>query len=134
MQTKVTIDDFFTGFLSALSASKHLATIEKRGYIFDQALSEAFKLFLAEASLKSVFVCFRIKAHPVHGDSMQVEDGLANAARRDLISLDNPKYQRIRFKFSEEEGEKLLSDLPGGSEIYKKVAAEFLRVYDAIPA
>lgn len=129
VRERISADDFFTGLFAAL-AIKHCKTVSRRGQAFDKALAEAFENFQKHAEKIDVDLGFRIRLDPIHGDSVAVRDGIAGAARRDLVSLDNPIYQTIRLKLSEAEGESLLASLPKGKELFCKLADVFLDCYE----
>ncbi|HYR61008.1 MAG TPA: hypothetical protein VEM37_06585, partial [Nitrospiraceae bacterium] len=78
------------------------------------------------SSEKSIDVRFRIRLHPIHGDSATVRDSITNAAQRDLISLDNPEYQDMRIKIGKQDADKMLSTIPGGKELFDILSEEFL--------
>jgi hypothetical protein len=124
----LTADDFFTGFFAALAVKKY-ETVARGGQSFDRALADAFENFRMLADGQKLRVGFRIRLHPIHGDSIAIRDGIAMAVRRDLISLDNPVYQTIRVKLSEEEGEEILQDIPGGKELFSRLVDGFLEQY-----
>lgn len=127
-RNRISADDFFTGFFAEL-AIKHCKTVSRRGQEFDRALAETFTEFQKRAAQMDIDLGFRIRLDPIHGDSVAVRDGIAGAARRDLVSLDNPIYQNIRLKLSEEEGHKLLANLPGGEELFPDLIESFLDRY-----
>jgi hypothetical protein len=127
--SRISADDFFTGFFAAL-AVKRCKTVSRRGLAFDRALAETFAEFQKRAAEKDIDLGFRIRLNPVHGDSVAVRDGIATAARRDLVSLDNPIYQNIRLKLSEDEGHELLARLPGGEPLFSGLAESFLDHYE----
>jgi hypothetical protein len=128
-RSRISADDFFTGFFAAL-AIKRCKTVSRRGEAFDRALAETFVEFQKRAAQMDIDLGFRIRLNPIHGDSVAVRDGIAGAARRDLVSLDNPIYQNIRLKLSEEEGYKLLANLPGGKELFPDLIESFLDRYE----
>jgi hypothetical protein len=128
-RSRISADDFFTGFFAALAA-KRCKTVSHRGQAFDRALAETFIEFQKRAAQMDIDLGFRIRLNPIHGDSVVVRDGIAGAARRDLVSLDNPIYQNIRLKLSEEEGHKLLANLPGGEELFPDLIESFLDHYE----
>jgi hypothetical protein len=128
-RNRISADDFFTGFFAAL-AIKRCKTVSRRGQEFDRALAETFTEFQERAAQMDIDLGFRIRLNPIHGDSVAVRDGIAVAARRDLVSLDNPIYQNIRLKLSEEEGHKLLANLPGGEQLFPDLIKSFLDRYE----
>jgi hypothetical protein len=121
-------DDFFTGFFAAL-ATRRFASVSRRPANFDSALALAFDDFKRWSEERKLYVGFRIRVHPLHQDSIAVRDGIASAVHRDLISLDNPADQNIRLKISEDEGDQLLSSLPGGRDLYDSLVSSFLKHY-----
>jgi hypothetical protein len=128
-RNRFSADDFFTGFFAAL-ATRRCKAVARRGQEFDRALAETFTEFQERAAKRDIDLGFRIRLNPIHGDSVAVRDGIAGAARRDLVSLDNPIYQNIRLKLSEEEGHKLLANLPWGEELFPSLVESFLDHYE----
>lgn len=128
MATQLTIEDFFTGILSAISL-KDLGVISLRQDRFDKALAEAFESLKVEAAKLKLDLRFRIKLHTFHGDSQTIRNGISGAAQRDLISLDNPEYQKLRLKISREEADSYLSSIPGGHGLFIGLAEKFLNKY-----
>jgi hypothetical protein len=128
LRPTITADDFFTGLFAAL-AVRHIPVVSRRGRRFDEALAKAFEGFRAQSEQQNIGVGFRIRLHPIHGDSVAVRDGIAMAVRRDLISLDNPVYQKIRLKLSSEEGAAILDQMSGEKELFQALADSFLQQY-----
>jgi hypothetical protein len=128
-RNRISADDFFTGFFAAL-AIKRYKTVSRRGQEFDRAMAETFVEFQKRAAEMDFDLGFRIRLDPIHGDSVAVRDGIAGAARRDLVSLDNPIYQNMRLKLSEEEGHKLLANLPRREELFLNLVESFLNRYE----
>jgi hypothetical protein len=127
----ITADDFFTGFFATLAA-KNYETISRIGQNFDRALADAFDELRRLASENHLRLMFRIRLHPIHGDSISIRDGIAMAVRRDLISLDNPIYQTIRVKLSKDEANEILNNVPGGKTLFSRLVDVFLDKYQAI--
>jgi hypothetical protein len=121
-------DDFFTGFFAALAA-RGAQTVARRGPDFDRSLASAFTIFRDASRALGLSVTFYVRPHPVYQDSITVRDGIASAVRRGLISLDNPTFQRIRLKINPDEGRSILEDMPGGGELYVRLASNFLSEY-----
>jgi capsid protein len=128
-RSRLSADDFFTGFFAALTM-KRCKTVSRQGQTFDSALADTFDTFQKHAKELDIDLGFRIRLNPIHHDSVVVRDGIAGAARRDLVSLDNPIYQNIRLKLSEEEARKLLERLPGGQELFAGLVEQFFDVYE----
>src|SRR5258706_3349066 len=104
MEKRITADDFFTGLFSAM-ALKGFTVLSLRNDVFDKAVERVFQKLESIAKYHHYDLRFRIQLHPVHRDSSVVRDSITNAARRDLISLDNPVYPDIRLKISPDEAE-----------------------------
>jgi hypothetical protein len=131
MAEKLSADDFFTGLLAALRLKGH-TSISIRGDRFDQALAAVFQALQDAAPAQDLDIRFRIRLHPVHGDSSTVRDSLYQAVQRNLISLDNPEYQDIRLKLTPAEAHAVLLELPGGDKFYADLADRFLEQYPLV--
>jgi hypothetical protein len=125
MNKRITADDFFTGLFAAL-ALRGLTTLSLRDDAFDKAVARTFNKLQRMADEEGLNIRFRIRLHPLHGDSAIVRDSITNAVKRDLISLDNPVYQDIRLKLNPSEAEQYLSELPGGAPLFRQLVEEFL--------
>jgi len=125
MTQKLTADDFFTGLFASLKL-RGVQTFSLRNDKFDSVLAFVFQKLTKLSSEKSIDVRFRIRLHPIHGDSATVRDSITNAAQRDLISLDNPEYQDMRIKIGKQDADKMLSTIPGGKELFDILSEEFL--------
>ncbi|MBI2916756.1 MAG: hypothetical protein HYY01_02075 [Chloroflexi bacterium] len=129
---RVTARDFFTGLFAAL-AFRGSGSISIRNDRLDRALAPVFEQFLRRAEAEDIEVDFRIRLHPIHRDSIIVRNAIYSAAQRDLISLDNPEYQDVRFKLTKEEADRVLSTLPGGKDLFLSVADSLVDSYEALP-
>lgn len=124
------IADFMTGILAALALNQVPVLSLRRGKL-DQAfarLNEDLKKVAHDAGLD---LKFRIRPHPIHQDSTQLQQALYEAAQRDLISLDNPEFQKVRLKISQDEAQTYLSDLPGSKEMYLRLAKLLMEYYNS---
>ena len=74
---------------------------------------------------------FYVTAHPIHGDSLDVQDALFDAAQKGLISRDNPIFQKVRLRIRPEQVSFLLRNLPGDEGFYLSLAQELLSRYEA---
>lgn len=128
MMRRLTADDFLTGLLAGL-AIRGWKAISIRSDRFDRALSTTFTKLKELASDESLNVSFRIRPHPFHGDSTTVREAISNAAQRDLVSLDNPEFQDLRLKLSQEEAEEKFASLPAGRDFFLQLTDEFLDRY-----
>ena len=127
---RLTVDDFFSGLFAAL-VLKGYVTISLRDERFDRTLAALFQDFSARAQRQGLDVRFRIRAHPIHGDSTTVRHGISDAAQRGVISLDNPEYQDIRIKLDAPRARRLLETMPGGSALFTELAHSFVLQYTA---
>jgi len=128
MADRMTADDFFAGLFAAL-AIRGLRSFSIRVDQFDPVVKDVYDELAERAESESIQLRFRIKPHRIHHDSLTIQNALARAAQRDVISFDNPKYQDIRIKLAADEAEGILSSLPGGSELYEWLAERFVSGY-----
>jgi hypothetical protein len=128
MASRMTADDFFAGLFAAL-ASRGLTTFSIRIDQFDPVVKSVFDRLAVRAEAEGIELRFRVRPHPVHHDSLTIQNALARAAQRDLISFDNPEYQDIRIKLAGDEARRILSKLPGGPALYDGLADEFVDAY-----
>ena len=128
--TTLYIDDFMTGLLSAL-ALRGVNVLTSSGQRLDRAFSSISATIAREAAAENLGLAFRIQPDPVLGRTPVIYDALVRAARRKLISRDNPEFVRITLKVTKDEARRRLSRLPGNAEFYRRVAAEFLEAYSA---
>jgi hypothetical protein len=129
-QTTISPGDFFTGFFSALAVREHKAPL-RCGPRFDAAMEAAFEALAQRSEQTGIETSFLIIRHPLHRNSSVVHDGINGAIRRDLISLDNPSFQKITTKLSPEDAATILTELPGGRALYETLVDDFLQSYDA---
>lgn len=127
MATRLSFDNFFIGLLAGLVYRGRRA-VSIRGDEFDRTIARVVEE-LARRHGDEVELRFRLHPHYVHGYSSTVRDAIAAATQADLISLDNPEYQDMRFKIDRDDAEDILGDLPLSREIYLELADEFLRAY-----
>lgn len=130
MPVRLTADDFFTGLFAGL-ASIGTRRLSIRGDRFDRAAG-VIATELIERHGDSVELGFRVQPHYIHGDSAVARNAIAAAAQADLISLDNPEYQDIRFKISPHTAELILNELPLERAIFVELAEAFLLAYDRV--
>ena|SRR5690348_10250472 len=127
MATRLSFDNFFIGLLAGLVYRGRRA-VSIRGDEFDRTLARVVDDFVGRHG-EEVDLRFRLHPHYVHGYSTTVRDAIAAATQADLISLDNPEYQDMRFKIDRSDAEEILDDLPLGRSAYLELADSFLRVY-----
>jgi hypothetical protein len=122
------LSDFMTGILATL-ALKQIPVLSLRENRLDQAFSLLNQDILQEATKAGLEMKFRIRTHPIHQDSTVLQQALYEAAQRDLISLDNPEFQKIRLKINAADAPAFLQDLPGTREMYMRLADLLLKYY-----
>jgi hypothetical protein len=127
---RLTADEFFTGLFAAL-ALRGRPAISIRGDRFDKILARIFDELRVKADAEDIDLRFRIRPHRIHGDSPTVRAAVKAATQADLISLDNPEYQDIRFKIGREDAEFFLASLPLPKDVFDWLAESFLDQYDA---
>ena len=120
--------EFMTGILAAL-AMKRVSALSLRQSRLDQAFARLNEEMIRDAGEYGIDVRFRIRVHPVHQDSTVLHQALYEAAQRDLISLDNPEFQRIRLKIDSADAPGYLEGLPGTSGMYSQLADRLLQYY-----
>jgi len=118
--------DFFTGFFAALAAETP-EQIYRCDEKFDQAIAAAFQKFVAACRSRNLEVTFSIRPDPIYGTSAVVQEGVAGALRRALISFFNPTFQRFKLLPGPEEAQAILKFTPGGPALYEELAKDFLK-------
>jgi len=96
------------------------------GERFNEALKIAYDRLVNKTGVKASFL---IQLDPLHGDSSTINEGLIGAVRRDMISLDNPSFEKFRLKLEADEAEEILKHVRGGHELYKQLVKDFLNEY-----
>lgn len=128
-RTVITADDFMTGLLAAL-ALEGVETLSMRDEDFNQAVADAFTALQTRAAEDGdVRANFTIAVSATYGDSPDVRQAITRSVQRDLVSLDNPEYQKVRLKIDRSTARKYLDKLPGDADLYRAAAQEFLRHY-----
>jgi hypothetical protein len=125
------LSDVMTGLVAALSL-KGIRVLPKKDHLLDKAFERLYTDIEEESASNNLDVRFLIQTNPQHGDSEDVQEELHAAAKRDLISLDNPEYQMVRFKVNPAEAPGYLRNLPGSPQMYERLAARFLEYCGAI--
>jgi hypothetical protein len=122
------LPDFITGILAALAVNRVPVLSLRRGKL-DQAFARLNQDIKDAAKTAGLDLMFRIRLHPIHQDSTLLQQALYEAAQRDLVSLDNPEFQRVRLKRSPEEAQTYLAGLPGSREMYLRLAKRLMCYY-----
>lgn len=129
-EKRMTLNDFMTGFIAGLAANDvHVVSI--RGAEFYSAVVGVFQELEKQTEGTDLHLRFWLTQDELHLDSPEIREGITKAVQRDLISLDNPTFQDMRLKISKTESERFLSTVPGGAELFIKLAESFTRSYHA---
>ena len=120
--------DLITGVMAAL-AKTGVVRLSARNNRIDRAFARLYGDLTEYADREKLSPRFRISLHPIHGVSEDVQQEIAAAAKRDLISLQNPEYTEIHIKISTEEAGLFLKHLPGSPTFYERLADLFLKLY-----
>jgi hypothetical protein len=120
--------DFMTGILAALAVNRVPALSLRRSRL-DQAFAHLNQDIEEAAGAAGLDPKFRIRLHPIHQDSTLLQQALYEAAQRDLISLDNPEFQKVRLKIGPDEAQTYLAGLPGSREMYLRLAERLMYYY-----
>lgn len=129
---RMTVDDFITGLLAQLALGQR-RVVPINDEAFDAAVERAFLRLEEVAPEYNLDIRFWISRHPFHGDSPVVRQAISAAIQRDLVSLDNPAYKRMRLKISEHDAKTLLERLPGGESLFRVVAEPLVRIFETEP-
>lgn len=121
-------NDFFTGILAGL-ATHNVSTLSLRSNRLDKAFAQVFKDLQSESGDLNLDLRFRIRLHNIHGDSETVQQGLYEAAQRNIVSLDNPEFQDVRLRITLEDAEAYLAGVPGPADLYKRLAGNLIKYY-----
>src|SRR6185436_11858358 len=126
--TPLYLSDLVTGLFAAL-ALREVPVLSLRDTRLDRAFAKLIDDINEQAKKLGLTVRFRLRTHPVHGDSPQVQHALWEAAQRDLVSLDNPEYQDVRVKITKTEAPSYLRQLPGSPQMYETLADKLMGYY-----
>ena len=120
--------DFMTGILAALAVHR-VPMLSLRRSRLDQAFARLNQDIKEAAEAAGLDLKFRIRLHPIHQDSTLLQQALYEAAQRDLVSLDNPEFQKVRLKIDPDEAQNYLAGLPGSREMYIRLADRLMCYY-----
>src|SRR4051812_37527130 len=107
MTTRLSFDMFFTGLLAGI-ASRGRRALSIRTENFDQLVAYAADDLRQRYPEDELDLRFFVLPHYLHGYSETVRDGIAAATQADLVSLDNPEFQDLRFKIDASEAQDIL--------------------------
>ena len=116
--------DFFTGLFSALVLRGENVISLEGGYL-DEAVNKSFRKLTDLSEKQGIVLSFRIRLHPIHGDSVIVREEILGAMQRGLITLDAPENKVMRIRLTEDEADALLEEIAGDRELFMRLANEF---------
>lgn len=128
--TRISLNDFMTGFLAALAA-RHVSVVSIRDAEFYAAVVQTFNELARMAESRGLRLRFWLTQDVTHGDAPEVREGIAKAAQRDLVSLDNPTFTQMRLKITEADARRYLDRVPGDAEMYLGLADVFMSSFPA---
>lgn len=133
MDQPLYLADLITGVFAAL-AMRHIRSVPLHSGRFERAFARLAPDLEHEAAEAHLRPRFRLAVHAVHGDSPAIHEALYEAAKRDLVSLDNPEFQSITLKLSPDDAARFLEHLPGGAPMYRRLADKIVSYYDQVAA
>lgn len=123
--TPVYLDDVVTGIFCCLFLSRCFIIDFLR---FGKSVTLSADFIDKELLAAGLVPRFIIRPHFIHGDSPAVENAIFAACRRGLSRV---SLGEIYFRISNDEAEKILVDLPGGSDLYKRLTQKIVSIYEA---
>jgi hypothetical protein len=129
-ETSMTAVDFVEGILT-VAATKGHRQFRVTDTRFDRAMADAYQELRRERPEK-LRVEFQVRPHSIHGDSPVVR-GAINAAVGDRRARRlNPTFQMVETTtlcVEPTSADAFLKKLPGGSDLYERLADRFLKSY-----
>ena len=117
--------DFFSGVFAILASRGHEVLLYNQ--TFEKAMADIFREFKEHARQNGAEMRFRIRLHPLHGDSKTIHHGVASATQRGILSLDSPGNQ-LRIKMTKEEVDTFLATLPN-RELFTSLANRITELF-----
>lgn len=128
MSNSLTSDDFVTGILSALALDGDRRTLDRVDHDFDEAMADAYR-HLVDLQPEHLNVAFQVEPDRIHGDSVVIQDALTVAISGRIVRRLNPSFRKVEIVVAQERAQRLLSDLPGGADLYRELADRFWSRY-----
>lgn len=125
---RISADLFVSGLLVAL-AEKGQSTVTIRDNKFDEVVELLYNDLKSREATSNFSLRFRIVRSKIHGDSKVLRDSITHAAKRDLVSIDNPDFLVIRSKLSKSKATDFLDNLPVSADIFRELASMFIKKY-----
>ena len=116
----ISVDDFVSGLIAS-GTLLGMRTWSLAGDRLDRGAEAAF----FKLKEKTGGVAFRIRCHPIHGDSSAFRDALLAAAQRGLVTFDCPGASTVRPAIDADWANSILEGLPGDEGFWKEVGYLF---------
>ena len=114
----ITVDDFLSGLIAG-GVMIGMRTWSLAGDRLDRGAEAAFLKFKERAGGAS----FRIRCHPMHGDSLAFRDALMAGVQRGLITFDCPGGLTVRPAIDVDGAKSIMAGLPGDEELWKSLGS-----------
>ncbi len=128
----LTLDQFMSGLLAGL-ALEGQRVLSIKGESFYGRVVNVFGVLEQRKAEYDVEPTFWLTQHPFYGDSPAVRQAISGAVKSNLVSLDNPEYQDMRLRITPSQARTLLKRIPGGVDLYRELAREFLESSGNVP-
>ncbi|MFN8612436.1 MAG: hypothetical protein U0931_33130 [Vulcanimicrobiota bacterium] len=123
------LSDLLTGIFASLAEEGKITSLSLREHKFECAVERLVQQIKPDVTSADMTLRIRVRIHPVYGDSPVVQQGLFDAAQRNLISLDNPEFQDATIKIKRQDAQRYLEALPGSPDLYRKWTKELMQIY-----
>lgn len=125
-EARLDVDDFMTGLFAALRLDGY-STISLRTDRLYKAMEVVYGRLETLAKQEGVTLGFEVMLDPIHHRSEVIRDAISFAAKRKIISLDNPEYLDIRLMLTRKAAEKKLERMPLNQEAFADLADVFVQ-------
>ncbi len=122
------ISDLFTGLFAAL-AFREIPVLSFRTTHLAHTLEKLWENLVTEAEREHLLLRFRLRMHPVHRDSTEIQNALWEARQRGLVSVSSAD---VRINISRIDAPRYLAQVPGSKDMYHTLAERFVTYYQKI--
>jgi hypothetical protein len=123
-RTRFYPSDLLTGIVANLAA-RGVRSFSIHGVTFDRAFHAAYLELKRAAEEQGSEVAFRVRLHPIHGDSETAQEALYGALSGRILTTDSPPSGLARIAISAEEAPIYGGRLPGGLAFYAPMTDAF---------
>lgn len=116
--------DLITGIVASLAKSG-ARSFSIRTHDYDRAFCAAYEALEREAEALGLWVAFRVRLDPIHGNSETAQEAFYHAMASRLVTTDVPPSGRAKITITAEEAPAYLDRLPGGPALYARLARTF---------